>query len=75
MKSQLPLKSDVVYQVFVDLEDMGTLRSSCKGTTSETAEQNALWHINNAREHDNLPPIGLQDFLIHCKYGDITFEE
>lgn len=75
MKSHLPLKFGVVYKVFVSLEDMGTYSCSCKGTTTETAEQNALWSINRAREHDNLPPIRLEDFLIHCKYGDIIFEE
>ena len=75
MKAQLPLKKDTVYKVTVDLEDMGVYVTSCKGSSIESPEQNALWDINRARQHDNLPPIDLEDFLIHCKYGDITFEE
>ena len=75
MNAILPLKERTSYRFYVDLEDMGTYSSFCRGNSMETAEQNALWDINKAREKDNLPRISLEQFHLHCQYGDIIFKE
>lgn len=37
-------------------DDMGTFtQPGCRDA------EDALWHVNRAREHDNLPPIDLDD--------------
>lgn len=39
------------------IDDMGSISPirGCRDSGSETKEQEALWHINSMRDHDNLP--------------------
>lgn len=37
--------------------EMGSYKATCSSSANETFRQNALWDYNNARQHDNLPPL------------------
>lgn len=44
--------------VFPYIDDMGTVSSvTVSDKPMETKEEEALWHLNKSREHDNLKPL------------------
>lgn len=45
------------YKFKIHTDDMGTYWGICSDTLMETAEENALWDVNKAREHDGLKPL------------------
>lgn len=46
------LKYNVVIKY---IDDMGSVPDFiCQGSSSETVEENALWQLNNMRDHDGL---------------------
>lgn len=69
------LKAHTLYKFKLFIDDMGSYNGYCKGSNMETAEENALWSINNARQHDNLRPLDLEDIIYFWKRKNIVFEE
>jgi hypothetical protein len=43
---------------FPTTKDLGPFKTIVnEGSWTESKEENALWHYNNSREHDGLPPL------------------
>ena len=42
---------------FPTTKNLGAFKHTVTESMYETKEENALWHFNNALEHDGLPPV------------------
>lgn len=55
------------YKLKLYMDDMGSFaQPGC------SSKEDALWHINKAREHDGLPPITMQKLETLLRYEEAT---